>query len=388
MPDSIRSQFDAILFEQGSFSAIPWLVRVGHLDYADYDEWRNGEESFLEDYLKTPLLEIIESLKSARDYAKKLKLDAFCQPYTSIDQKTISFCRSNADEIILTTVYQPAENRVQMDLFFDSAPILAAQDLIKAIVDRRSSDIPVLMSRLELLAPETYLAFADLLAQQEQWCHCPTPKSKIEYLLDSITPLAFSILGRFAGDYLTPLWKQLSLEISGSAFDVDAPQAHLSFTAFKAFDWQQVLAAIEAENHWQKQPILLFRYAEASFKLNQEAEGLAIWFRLFLVYPESAQRFVIGTDNFLLLTAWHYFNELDPELEVNFFPAWMVLKRSALAKLKVNVEEESIGHDAFQLICALILCTGKEIDETTLKLRAKLRNQNASLFSHYIAGCK
>ncbi|NOT12262.1 MAG: hypothetical protein HOP23_10605 [Methylococcaceae bacterium] len=387
MPNSIQNQFDSILFEQGSFSAIPWLLKVGHLDYADYDSWRNACGGFLEDSFKNPLAEIIASLKLARDYAEKLNLDAVCQPYKSIEQKSLTICRSKTNEIILTTVYQPAENRVQMDLFFDSAPILAVQDLTRAIVERRGEDIPNLMERVESLAPETYTSFERLLAQQERLCHYPTTKSKIEYLLDTLTPMAFSVLGRFTGDYLTPIWQQLSQEISGRTFDAESPQDHLSFTAIKAFDWREVLVAIEGEEGWQRQPILLYRYAEACFKLNREAEGLASWFRLYMLFPESAERLVNGTDNFLLLSDWRNFNELDPELDAIFFPAWTVLKKPALAKLKVNVDEENIGQDAFTLICGLILCAGKDIDEKTLCLRSKLRNQNPSLFSHYMAGC-
>lgn len=388
MPDSIHSQFDSIVFEQGSFSAIPWLLRVGHLDYDDYDSWRNSGEGFLEDYFRTPLSKIIASLKLARDYAEKLNLEATCQPFTSIGQKTLTICRSQVNEVILTTSYQPAEKRVQMDLFFDSAPILAARELTMAIVDRRGNDIPNLMARLKLLAPETYPSFERLLAQQEQLCHCPTTKSKIECLLDKISPLAFSILGRFAGDYLTPIWQQLSLELSGKPYDAESPQDHLSFTAFKSFDWREVLVAVEAEDGWYRQPVLLYRYAEACFKLNREAEGLASWFRLYMLFPKSAQQLVNGTDNFLFLSDWRNFNELDPELDTVFFPAWTVLKKPALAKLKMSADEDSIGYDSFQLICSLILCSSKNIDETTLRLRSKLRNQNPSLFSHYMAGCK
>ena len=387
MPDSIHSQFDSIVFEQGSFSAIPWLLRVGHLDHADYDSWRNGGEGFLEDYFKTPLAEIIANLKLAGDYAEKLNMDATCQPFTSIGQKTLTICRSQVNEIILTTFYQPAEKRVQMDLFFDSAPILAAQDLTRAIVERRGNDIPNLMEQLESLSPETYSSFEQLLAQQEQLCHYPTTQSKIECLLNTMTPMAFSVLGQFAGDYLTPIWQQLSLEISGRPFDAESPQDHLSFTAIKAFAWREVLVAIEGEKGWQRQPVLLYRYAEACFKLNREAEGLASWFRLFMLFPESAERIVDSTDNFLLRSDWHYFNELDPELDAIFFPAWTVLKKPALAKLKVNIDEENIGHDALRLINSLILCAGNDIDETILRLRSKLRNQNPSLFSHYMAGC-
>ena len=388
MLDSIQYQFDSILFEQGSFSAIPWLLKAGHLDYADYDSWRKGDASFLEDYFKTSLAEIIESLKLARDYAEKLNLEAVCQPLTSIEQKTLTICRSHVNETLLITYYQPAENRIQTDLFFDSAPVLAVQELVKAIVDRQENDIAKLMARLKMLAPETYSSFERLLTHQEQLCLYPTTSLKIECLLDTMTPLAFSVLGRFAGDYLTPIWQQLSLELSEKCYDAESPQDHSSFTAFKSFAWQEVLAAIEREINWHREPILLYRYAEACFKLNREAEGLAGWFRLYMLFPECAELYISGSDNYLLKSDWRNFNELDPELDAIFFPAWTVLKKPALAKLKVNIDENNIGLDAFHLICSLINCTSKDINGTIVGLRTKLRNQHPSLFCHYMAGCQ
>jgi hypothetical protein len=65
-----------------------------------------------------------------------------------------------------------------------------------------------------------------------------------------------------------------------------------------------------------------------------------------------------------------------------------VLKKPALAKLKVNIDEENIGHDAFHLMCDLAMCADKEINETTIGLRSRLRHQNPSLFSHYMADCQ
>jgi hypothetical protein len=385
---SIQSQVDSILFEQGSFSGIAWLIKVGHLDYTDYLNWRNGKVGYLENHFKTTLPEIIASLTLAQHYAEKLNLDAVYQPYASIDQKALNICRSPANELIFSTVYQPAENRIQMDLFFDSAPILVVQDLIKAIVDSRDNDISMLMAQLRSLALETYTSFERLLAQQIQLRNCPTTKSKIEFLLDTMTPLAFILLGRFANDFLTPFWQQLSLELSGQRFDADSPEDHVSFTAFTSFQWQEVIDAIESETDWNNQPMLLYRYAEACFKLNKEAEGLENWFRLTMLFPESAERLIIGTDNYLLLSDWRNFNELDPELDTLFFPAWTVLKKPALAKIKVKIDDENIGYDTFQLICGLAMCANNDINETTINYRARLRQQNPSLFSHYMAVCK
>ena len=50
----IQNQVDFILFEEGSFAPLNWLLREGHLDYNEYLNWRKGKSTYLEDYFKTP----------------------------------------------------------------------------------------------------------------------------------------------------------------------------------------------------------------------------------------------------------------------------------------------------------------------------------------------
>ena len=389
MSDSIQSQVDSLLFEQGSFSTIAWLLKVGLLDNTDYLNWRQGKEGFLENCFKTTLTEILANLTLAQQYAEKLHLVALYQPTFSIAQKALTICRSQANDSLFNTVYQLADNRVQTDLFFDSAPVLVVQDLIKAIVDRRGNDISVLMAQCRELDPETFTSFECLLAQQDQWHNAATPEIQIAYLLNTMTALAVTLLGRWANEFLTPFWQQLSFDLSGQRFAAEAPENHASFTAMKSLQWQKVVDAIESEVGWNHQPMLLYRYAEACFRLNKEAEGLASWFRLYLLFPESAECLINETDNYLLRSDWRQFTELDPELEPVFFPAWTVLKKPALAKIKVNcIDGENRGYNALHLICGLVMDSNNGINAMTITDRTRLRQQNPSLFSHYMAACR
>ena len=136
-------------------------------------------------------------------------------------------------------------------------------NLISAIVDQRSVEIPDLMAKLEVLNPEKYRLFEQLLTYQHKIVQSKIhSKTKIEIIIQQATPLAFDILGRFTHDFLTPLWHKLSAELAGQRFDSKPPYTHLSFTAFKEFQWQQVLSSIEREKNWINQPLLIFRYAE------------------------------------------------------------------------------------------------------------------------------
>jgi hypothetical protein len=86
-----------------------------------------------------------------------------------------------------------------------------------------------------------------------------------------------------------------------------------------------------------------------------------------------------------LLSDWRHFIELDPELEPLFFPAWIVLKKPALAKNAFSFDYDSIGNAALQLMYGLAGSKENGINETTIKLRAKLKQQNPRLFIHTMA---
>ena len=382
----IHNQVDLILFEEGKFSVLNWLLREGYLDYNDYRKWRNGETPYLEDHFIATTPAIIADLEIIRRYAGKLKLESFRHSYTSVTNQILHFCRSPAHEIIFTTDYEPARDRLQMDLFFDSAPACTANDLIKAIIDKRGDDVLRLMSQLKSLVPEKHKRFDDLLAfEDELILSRKSSDRKIKLLLQLVMPLAFDVLGQFAHDFLTPLWNMLSVEVADRYFEAESPEDHLSFTAFKGFHWQQVLSSITREANWIKQPVLLFRYGEACFKLNKELEGLETWFRLFLAFPEVAESLVESSCNHLLLADWQHFNELEPELEPVFFPAWVLLKKPALAKNAFTIDFAGVGNTSLQLICGLAGSKKNGLNETIIKLRARLQQENPKLFVHYMA---
>ena len=177
----------------------------------------------------------------------------------------------------------------------------------------------------------------------------------------------------------------LSAEVTDRYFEAESPEDHLSFTAFKGFQWTQVLSSITREADWIKQPVLLFRYGEACFKLNKELEGLESWFRLFIAFPVVAETLVGSTCYRLLLSDWRLFNDLDPELEPSFFPAWIVLKKPALAKNAFTFDCESIANASLQLMYSLVGCKKNDVNETIIKLRGRLQQQNPMLFVHYMA---
>jgi len=71
---TLHNQVDSILFEEGSFSPLNWLLKEGHLDYCDYQSWKQEKAGFLEEHFKIAAKEIIYALETVKDYASLLLL--------------------------------------------------------------------------------------------------------------------------------------------------------------------------------------------------------------------------------------------------------------------------------------------------------------------------
>lgn len=378
----IQNQVDLILFEEGVFSPVNWLLREGSLDYDDYQNWRNGKSEYLEDNFKASPAQIMATLEMIKDYLISQQIEPINQTYSSTNGQTLNICRSREKELIFTTIYEPSDKRIQMDLFFDSVPICTENNLIEAIISHREDDTSDLLLKLQKLNQEKYIQFKRLLTFKKTITKSSETCDEKIKSLQTITPLAFEVFGRFTPDFLTPFWHKLSIEIADQCFDAESPDYHLSFTAFKGFQWQQVLSSIEREKDWTQQEILIFRYAEACYKLNKEHDGIANWFRLFITFPETAELLIKNSCNRVMFSDWKNFCELDPELELFLFPAWVVMKNPALANNTVISDINS--HESLQLIKSLVCNVENEINETTIHIRTKLKHNYPALFDQYM----
>lgn len=375
----IQNQFDLLLFEEGCFTPLNWMLRSGHLDSTVYLKWKKGDIDYLEDEFIISRAEMVTALEDIQQYAAIQKLDSNRNDYVSVTDHALHVCRSQANEKFFTTIYEPAQDRVQMDLFFDSAQAITVSDLIKAIVDKHSDKIADLLLKLEYSDLDKHQQFTQLLAYEKEIMHGKAKSEEKIKLVQKLTPLAYEHLHRFTHDFLTPLWHKLSDDIDNLAFDSKAPENHLSFTAYKGFQWQRVIESIEREKNWIKYPILIFRYAEACFKLNKEKEGIAHWFRLFTLFQQDAEQLIKKSCNQIMITDWQSFTELDPELESSLFPAWMVMKTPALAKNALL--DGKNNNQPLQLITSLV-CSAE--NKMNVNLRARLQQISPALFAHFM----
>lgn len=381
----ITNQVDLILFEEGSFVPANWLLREGRLDYDDYQNWKNGGLGYLEDSFNASIMDIVADLELVRAYATSLKLESFAYDYSLSSGRSLDFCRSPAHEDLLTTFYQPARNRVQMDLFMDSAPACVSNELANAIIAHKEQDLARLLSRLEELDPDKHRQFEHLLRLRKQLISDRgTVADKIKLLSDVMIPRAFTLFGPNTQDFIIPFWQRFTEQLEQQSFDVEKPNIHASYTAFKGYQWPKVLASVKCESEWIEQPRLVFRYAEACFKLNREQEGFENWFRLFFMFPETAIELIGRTSHALLLSDWRSFRELDQTLTADLFPAWVLLKKPALATMSKLFERQGLVNEAFQRVAELLNERSGSINRSSIDHRVRLRQEYPDLFGYYM----
>lgn len=382
MRSSIRHHVDQLLIEQGRFSPIAWLLATGYLSYSNYIDWRDGLFENLDSCFTAPRERIIEQLAIATNYARALGLSETRGTYLSTEQNELIISRDPQDDINFKTDFVPAQDRMQMDLFFDSAPVYAENELIDAITNRNKRKIPELLDALYAFDAKKHEDYT-LLIEQEKKFRAPglSLPNKLTVLDDTLMPLVVKLLRTEAIRFLTPLWQDLSAELAGRSFDPEQPKLHVSYSGTKAFLWQDVTTAIEQEPNYFAQPILLFRYAEASFKQSRELAGLEHWFLLFLLHTETAEQLIKQTGYLLLSNDWQRFQELDPELPAQFFPTWILLIKPALARQDLILNGEAEGFRTFSLAKQL---SAEPLESTSIALRADLKKLNPDLFRHFL----
>ncbi len=147
------------------------------------------------------------------------------------------------------------------------------------------------------------------------------------------------------------------------------------------------LTAVEAEPQWRDRPLLLMRHAAANGRLRKHQQAIEDLFQLCWRFPQQAALPAIEWSGDTH-RAWDRFLELDPELEVTAFPAWLLIIRPALAGWLPQPDADA--PEAYRLLYGLQREQGGRPgspDAGELRLRGKLLQLDPVLFKHYIANC-
>lgn len=331
-----REAVDRLLFEQGTYTPLELLLAEGRLMYADYEAWRGGQCDYLEALLFGDPEQSYDLMKRAEAYARALGLAPETQRYASGEAQQgqrLRFSSASEPDRCFHTGYRKDDAAPQLDLLMDTAGVVLANGIIRALVQRDVVEARRLLERLFETDPgHRQLGGLERLVVAGSMAS-PVEDAGLELLKlqRELCPLAEEILGPGARHFLAPQWQRLAQALLDVDFDPDNPELHRSYAALRAEDWGQVKASVEAISSWDEQPVLLRRHARAGGRLHLDSGAISDWFRLCWRFPGEAVN--IGNEaEPQWRRYWQHFLELDPELPNRDFPAWVLIDQPGLAR--------------------------------------------------------
>ena len=160
----LLSTVDRLLLERGELDPLEYLLAIGGVDYADYREWRHRRRPVLQSALRLPVEEVTAALAHAQAYAIEQRLSVEVCPPTAWDQDqgplSVGPSRTLA-ELCSHRLVRPG-NRLQGDLFQDSAKTIALDAVNRALAEHRFDAGRSALERLSEL-PDTHVLVNDYL---------------------------------------------------------------------------------------------------------------------------------------------------------------------------------------------------------------------------------
>lgn len=100
-------------------------------------------------------------------------------------------------------------------------------------------------------------------------------------------------------------------------------------------------------------------------------------------FPDAAAE-VLDQGVLDLVHAWERFNDLEPELPVPRFPAWLLIVRPRMVEWLPRLDDQQ--PEDYRLVHALQRgqSRGKQNDGETVRGRARLKELDPDLFRHYV----
>jgi len=357
-----REAVDQLLFEQGTYTPLELLLAEGRLLYADYEAWRGGQCDYLEELLFGDPEQSYDLMQRAEDYARALGLAPETQRYVSGETQQgqrLRFSSASAPDRCFHTGYRKDDAAPQLDLLMDTAGVVLANGIIRALVQRDAVEARRLLERLFETDPghRQLGGLERLVVAGSEASSIEDTGLELLKLQRELCPLAEEMLGPGARYFLAPQWQRLTQALLDVDFDPDNPELHSSYSALRAEDWGQVKASVEVASNWEEQPVLLRRHARACGRLHQDFEAVS---------------------DFL---------ELDPELPNRDFPAWVLIDQPGLARW-LATEQCFDGFDVpedYRATAELVQARPSPLVDAGLMDRRKLLQvSNPELFACYL----
>ena len=276
---------------------------------------------------------------------------------------------------------------VQFDLFLDSAEVVAENELREALRAGNASEAQQKLTELRTRDPD-HPALEPASTMIEALKAAPPRDSNtalecLHRLEQEWTPAAKTLFGVEGQEILAPLWRAAGPLLENIWFDPEHPDHHASRAYMECEDWRAALRVIQAEPGCERQPVLLERMAQALWQTDRTTQAVEQWFVLCWLAPEYFAGMIRNgriPASFLLEHCNRAMNvDMEPELSVEWYPAWVMLHEPGLARSIKCRSADTVPERAFDLIRELLLSNDEQ-----LALRQELRDIHPGLFHYYL----
>jgi hypothetical protein len=336
---------DRTLAEHGAFTVLDWLLAEGRLPYADYAAWREGRRASLDDALTLAAVDLDRLLTEVDGHAQALHLNAESRElftWSATTPEPLKASKRAEAHRRIVQQWRRARPTPQFDLFMDNAAAATESRLCDAIgglrLDVASRELDSL-SRLD--ATNKSLGDYQDLINYGRHLQTPPPtdqpelQAELDGLEREVQPLARSLLGANARDYLARAWRRLATGLMElpSAGDGD-DRLHASHALAQIPDWAAVRSCLEAEPRLLRQPAWLQRLARACRATGQPELGLLWWLVRIDRHPQDAATALETCDDPVLSRLWSDYQELAERLQIDpiesGFSGFVLLRRPGL----------------------------------------------------------
>ena len=381
-----------MLLDQGAYSPLELLLATGLVAYSDYLAWRRGEMGSLDEALQDRSVARGE-LEAAQAFALKLGLAAEPVAYEGWEGSAgLDLLASSNRGLnkLLRTHYRrvPIESDGQLDLFLDSAKTAATNDLLNALLRRSPQDAEKALAHLLETSPD-YANRPHAVCLIEA-LRSPVPAAhdlaieQLDQMTGEWVPAASELLASHAQDFLRPLWRGIAQALDPSRFEAGDDERHVSWIYRQCLDWERVRASVLAVPAYAEAPVLLERLAEAEWRLRERTGAVSHWFALCALAPDRMKA-ALDSPRFpdaALLAGWQAAKaaDIEPEITMAWFPAWMLLREPGLARALDPLGGAAEPARAFDLLRLLLTTEGDNIE-----LREELAATHRGLLDRFLA---
>jgi len=281
----------------------------------------------------------------------------------------------------------PIVFRSQTDLFFDSREVIANNELREALRAGDASESERKLGELAGLAPDHAILQPAAVIIDALRTPAPRDLSATVAYLEKLTrewTLAAETLFKAEGKaLLAPRWRAVGQALESVAFDPTQPDRHASRAYLEAGDWEAAIGAVEAEDGFAEQPVLIGRLAQALWQTQRTVQAIEHWFALCWLAPEYFTGLIENgyISAPLLLEHWREAinADVEPEISTVWFPAWMILHEPGLARFVKRRGAAGGPQRAFDLARELVMS-----DDEQMEARQELKDIHPGLFRRFL----